>query len=57
MKRCLIALMCVAVVLCYVPTMAFADQDVSAVQEQSKNLADSEETEQNSRFCQFYGKQ
>ena len=47
MKRFLIALMCVAVVLCYVPTMAFADQAVSAVQEQSKNLADSEETEQN----------
>ena len=47
MKRFLIALMCVAVVLCYVPTMAFADQDVPAVQEQSKNLADSDETEQN----------
>lgn len=47
MKRFLIALMCVAVVFCYVPTMAFADQDVSAVQEQSENLADSEETEQN----------
>lgn len=47
MKRFLSALMCVAVVFCYVPTMAFADQDVSAVQEQSENLADSEETEQN----------
>lgn len=47
MKRCLIALMCVAVVLCYVPTMTFADQDVSAVQEQSETFADSEETEQN----------
>ncbi|MFR5860002.1 MAG: hypothetical protein ACLUJC_12445 [Clostridia bacterium] len=47
MKRFLIALMCVAVVFCYVPTMAFADQDVPAVQEQSETFADSEETEQN----------
>lgn len=47
MKRFLIALMCVAVVFCYVPTIVFADQAVSAVQEQSENLADSEETEQN----------
>lgn len=47
MKRFLIALMCVAVVLCYVPTMAFADQDVPAVQEQSETFADSEETAQN----------
>lgn len=39
--------MCVAVVFCYVPTMVFADQAVSAVQEQSENLADLEETEQN----------
>lgn len=47
MKRFLIALMCVAVVFCYVPTMAFADQDVPAVQEQSETFADSEETDQN----------
>ncbi len=39
--------MCVAVVFCYVPTMAFADQDVPAVQEQSETFADSEETDQN----------
>ena len=47
MKRFLIALMCVAVVFCYVPTMAFADQDVPAAQEQSETFSDSEETEQN----------
>ncbi len=47
MKRFLIALMCVAVVFCYVPTMAFADQDVPAAQSQGENLAEPEETEQN----------
>ena len=47
MKRFLIALMCVAVVFCYVPTMAFADQDIPAAQGQGENLAEPEETEQN----------